>query len=300
MIEYDVNGMRVYEGGFEGDMMKGFVREGEGKEYGNDGKSALYVGGWKNGLREGYGSEFKGYSALYVGEWKNGMRDGKGKELNENEEVIRSGKWIKGEYEGATKRFEDGYGNDDVDCLKGIGRLKIGNDCFKKVNRFVIDGLNELKSVNIGWNSFKLNKENRCGSKCLIMNCDQLSEIHIGGWSFFWYESFELKNLRSLISIQLDQYAFMKCHSIVFENLTRLQSITLGYAALLGNDDNVESNELIMKNLPSLSIFKGVDYNFICIGKVILENIPSLPSEGIQMGRTFWDVIELHSSSMLV
>jgi len=223
MIEYDVNGMRVYEGGFEGDMMKGFVREGEGKEYGIDGKSALYVGGWKNGLREGYGSEFKGYSALYVGEWKNGMRDGKGKELNENEEVIRSGKWIKGEYEGATKRFEDGYGNDlsgfDVDCLKGIGRLKIGNDCFKKVNRFVIDGLNELKSVNIGWNSFKLNKENRCGSKCLIMNCDQLSEIHIGGWSFFWYESFELKNLRSLISIQLDQYAFMKCHSIVFESM---------------------------------------------------------------------------------
>ena len=51
MIEYDDNGMRVYEGGFEGDMMKGFVREGKGKEYGNDGKSALYVGGWKNGKR---------------------------------------------------------------------------------------------------------------------------------------------------------------------------------------------------------------------------------------------------------
>ena len=97
MIEYDDNGMRVYEGGFEGDMMKGFVREGEGKEYGIDGKSALYVGGWKNGKRDGYGSEFKGYSALYVGEWKNGLRDGKGRELNENEEVIRSGKWIKGE-----------------------------------------------------------------------------------------------------------------------------------------------------------------------------------------------------------
>ena len=32
MIEYDVNGMRVYEGGFKGVMMKGFVREGEGTE----------------------------------------------------------------------------------------------------------------------------------------------------------------------------------------------------------------------------------------------------------------------------
>ena len=38
MIEYDVNGIRVYEGEFEGDMMKGFVREGEGKEYGIGGE----------------------------------------------------------------------------------------------------------------------------------------------------------------------------------------------------------------------------------------------------------------------
>ena len=128
MIEYDVNGMRVY-GGFEGDMMNGLVREGEGKEYGIDGKSGLYVGEWKNGLREGYGSEFKGYSPVYIGEWKNGLRDGIGEEYDENEEVVRSGKWIKGEY--SVMRYEDGYGNDlsvfDIDCLKGIERLEIGD-----------------------------------------------------------------------------------------------------------------------------------------------------------------------------
>ena len=120
------------------------------------------------------------------------------------------------------KRFEDGYGNDlsvfDIDCLKGIERVEIGNDCFKKVNRFVIDGLNELKTIIIGKNSFKLDEENRCGSECLIMNCDQLSEIHIGEESFYWYESFELKNLHSLISIQLNNEAFY-CHGIVFESM---------------------------------------------------------------------------------
>ena len=73
MIEYDENGMRVYVGGFVGDMKNGFVREGEGSEFGIDGKSALYVG-----------------------EWKNGLRHGEGEELNENEEVIRRGRWIKG------------------------------------------------------------------------------------------------------------------------------------------------------------------------------------------------------------
>ena len=221
MIEYDDNGMRVYEGGFEGDMMKGFVREGKGKEYGNDGKSALYVGGWKNGKRDGYGSEFKGRNPVYIGEWKNGMRHGAGKELNDSGEVIRSGRWNKGEHEDPIKRLDDGYGTDlsefDTDCLKGVERLEIGKYCFKKAIQLVIDGLNELKSIIIGIDSFSY--DNRKGSKCVIMNCDQLNEINIGAKSFHCYESFELKNLPSPISIQLDKDAFEWCHSIVFESM---------------------------------------------------------------------------------
>ena len=121
------------------------------------------------------------------------------------------------------KRFRNGYGNDlsvfDVDCLKGVERLEIGNDCLKKVNRFVIDGLNELKSLTIGENSFCLDKNKRIGSSCVIMNCDQLNDIRIGERSFKWYESFELKNLPSLISIQLDMCAFYKCQRIVFDSM---------------------------------------------------------------------------------
>ncbi len=220
--EYDVNGMRVYEGGFEGDMMKGFVREGNGTEYGIDGKSALYVGGWKNGLREGYGSEFKGLNPVYIGEWKNGMRDGIGKELNENEEVVRRGRWISSVYVGTVKQYEDGYGNDlrvfDTDCLRKIERVEIGNDCFSEVNLFVIDGLNELKSLIIGKNSFGLNFHYR-GDQCLIMKCDQLIEIDIGKCSFLWYKSVELKNLPSLITLKMGSAAFYLCNSIVFESM---------------------------------------------------------------------------------
>jgi len=53
----------------------------------------------------------------------------------------------------------------------------------------------------------------------LIMNCNKLIEIYIGSWSINLYESFELKNLLSLISIQLDDYALMFCHAIVFESM---------------------------------------------------------------------------------
>ena len=219
MIEYDDNGKRVYEGGWKGDMKRGYVREGKGREYEGDGKRALYYGDWKNGLREGYGSEFKGGIAVYIGEWKNGMRDGEGEEYNDNEEVVRRGIWIEGGY---VKRFENGYGNDcsvfDISCIKGVTRLVIGDDCFKKVNEFVIDGLNELESVKIGKNSFSLSEDTRKGSKCLIMNCDGLREVEIGDWSFEYYEVFELKNLPSLHSIQMGYQAFWKCHSIVFES----------------------------------------------------------------------------------
>ena len=56
-----------------------------------------------------------------------------GKELNENGEVVRSGRWVRGKY--GIQRFEDGYETNlrafDVGCLKGIERLEIGNGCLQ-------------------------------------------------------------------------------------------------------------------------------------------------------------------------
>ena len=214
-----------------------------------------------------------------------------GEELNENGELIRRGKWIKGEY--SVMRYEDGYGNDlsvfDIDCLKGIERLEIGNDCLKKVTLFVIDRLNELKSMKIGEKSFSVDKENGKGSKCLIMNCDQLKQIYFGDRSFLLYESFELKNLPSLTTLEMGCASFLKCHLIVFDSmndwmndkwdLIPLQSITLELGALEGDEDTIESNELIMKSmndndidwwdLPSLSMING---GFWHIGKVTLKS----------------------------
>jgi len=107
----------------------------------------------------------------------------------------------------------------DTNCLKGIERLEIDGDCFIKVNRFVIDGLNELKSMIIGRESFYYEKDSIMERKYTIMNCDKLSEISIGEKSFLWYESIKLKNLSSLISIQLDDEAFTRCQSVVLDSI---------------------------------------------------------------------------------
>ena len=70
MIEYAENERRVYEGGFKGDMENGFVREGKGKEFVNDGREAVYYGEWKNGKRDGQGTEYKRFNPVYRGGWK--------------------------------------------------------------------------------------------------------------------------------------------------------------------------------------------------------------------------------------
>ena len=142
------------------------------------------------------------------------------KSVSRNPNQIVGNKESLYEYD-SVKLFGGGYGNDlsvfDISWIKGVNRLVIGDDCFKYVNEFVIDGLNELESVKIGKKSFKLNKDTSKGSKCLIMNCDRLREVEIVD-SFEYYEVLELKNLPSLHSIQMEDGAFRNCHSIVFES----------------------------------------------------------------------------------
>ena len=207
---------------YEGWMIEGKKRC-YGIEYWNDIGLKKYCGCYYDGLKNGYG-------LLYD---RNGMIEYEG--LFKDDVVIDVNddmrmKWIDDCELIVTSCIEsliidDHFNRPDIsslilnNSLISLKRIVIGDDCFEKVNRFVIDGLNELETIIIGKKSFRLDDIGE-GSKCLIMNCDQLSEIHIGYQSFYWwYESFELNNLFSLISIQLDKYVFYWCHRIVFESM---------------------------------------------------------------------------------
>ena len=207
---------------YEGWMIEGKKRC-YGIEYWNDIGLKKYCGCYYDGLKNGYG-------LLYD---RNGMIEYEG--LFKDDVVIDVNddmrmKWIDDCELIVTSCIEsliiaDHFNPPDIsslilnNSLISLKRIEIGNDCFKNVTRFVIDGLNELETIVIGWRCFSLNNGPIEGSKCLIMNCDQLSEIHIEDWSFYWYESFECKNLPSLISIQLEIHTFHKCHRIVFESM---------------------------------------------------------------------------------
>ena len=72
---------------------------------------------------------------------------------------------------------------------------------------FKIDGLNRLKTIKIGNNSFtqKKNSYGNDESKSFhILNCESLESIQIGEYSFSDFAGdFELKNCPQLRSIQI-------------------------------------------------------------------------------------------------
>ena len=72
---------------------------------------------------------------------------------------------------------------------------------------FKIDGLNRLKTLKIGSNSFTQKKNGYGNNKSKsfhILNCRSLESIQIGEYSFSEFGGdFELKNLPQLQSIQL-------------------------------------------------------------------------------------------------
>ena len=88
-----------------------------------------------------------------------------------------------------------------------VESIEIGNNCFESVKTFEINGLNRLKTIKIGKNSFT-QKRYWYGvneSKSFhILNCESLKSIRIGQYSFSDYAGeFELKNLPQLQSIQI-------------------------------------------------------------------------------------------------
>ena len=105
----------------------------------------------------------------------------------------------------------------DVSLLDNLESIEIGDECFGSVKTFQIDGLNRLKTIKIGNNSFT-QKKNSAGSdeskSFHILNCESLESIQIGEYSFSDFAGdFELKNLPQLQSIQIgtigsDSYNF--------------------------------------------------------------------------------------------
>ena len=100
----------------------------------------------------------------------------------------------------------------DFSRFSVVKSIEIGDDCFGSVQTFEIKGLNRLKTIKIGNNSFTQNKYwygNNESKSFHILNCESLESIQIGEYSFSDFGGkFELKNLPQLQSIQIGSNNF--------------------------------------------------------------------------------------------
>ena len=228
---------------FEGQLLKD--REGEmgipfgfGEMYDDDG-ILVYKGIMINWKRFGYGVNYHDNGEKeYEGYWCDDNRFGKGKVYDRYGKLVKECVWYNGNeididnYEGdGSKPINIGIkhlklSNNcilkdwDVSWLLNLESIEIGDDCFESVETFKMDGLNQLKSLKIGKNSFT-QKKNSYGSdeskSFHILNCESLESIEIGEYSFSDFAGpIELKNLPKLQSIifgSFHNYSYNFCNN---------------------------------------------------------------------------------------
>ena len=209
---------------------------GYGEMYDDDG-ILVYKGIMINWKRFGYGTSYHNNGCIeYEGYWCDDNRFGIGKVYDRYGKLVNECEWYNGiesdiyeKYEGdGSKPLNIGMKHLklsdncvlvdwDVSLLYNLESIEIGNDCFGSVKTFKIDGLNRLKTIKIGNNSFTPTKNSTGNDKSKsfhILNCESLESIQIGEYSFSDFAGdFELKNLPQLQSIQIgtigsDSYNF--------------------------------------------------------------------------------------------
>ena len=223
---------RVHGTRFEGLVLKD-EKEGKkgipfgyGEMYEDDGP-LLYKGIVINWQRFGYGTSFHDNGCVeYEGYWCDDDQFGIGIVFDRHGKLVNDCLW----YNGIETDIEEYYGEDyeplnigikylelidncvlvdwDVSLLLNLESIEIGDEYFTSVKTFKINGLNRLKMIEIGCDSFT--KTFCCGedkSKSFhILNCESLESIQIGKYSFSDYAGdFELKNLPQLQSIQIGE-----------------------------------------------------------------------------------------------
>ena len=208
---------------------------GYGEMYDDDG-FLVYKGIMINWKRFGYGTSYHNNGLIeYEGYWCDDNRFGSGKVYDRYGKLVNECEWYNG-IECDTDEKNEGNGSKpmnigikhlkltdncvlfdwDVSLLYNLESIEIGNDCLGSVQTFQIDGLNRLKTIKIGINSFT-QENNRYGndeSKSFhILNCDLLESILIGERSFSDFAGgFELKNLPQLQSIQIGTIGSGSCN----------------------------------------------------------------------------------------
>ena len=199
---YDKEGMKVYEG-----FRVGNVNVCYGRSYYPDIAMVEYEGEIYEGKRYGSGVLYdRNGCVVYEGKWVDDDR-------------FTNGTRTKVEISSSLFRFhncveelvvQDGCCNDsswrtlDLRFLFALEVLDVGKMCFQNVDEVRLIGLQKLRRVMIGSNSFtKKERGNDPNRHFCLKNCPKLKSLKIGSLSFSDYSVCEIENVDALKVIEM-------------------------------------------------------------------------------------------------
>ena len=112
----------------------------------------------------------------------------------------------------------------DFSRFTELNELKIENKCFDYPSKVRIEGMKQLKRVEIGPGCFT---STNADSELVVKDCPELSEMVIGSNCFSSFTSFQLNGLPRLKRLSIDSYSFEKARFEV-RKMESLETIQLG------------------------------------------------------------------------
>ena len=100
----------------------------------------------------------------------------------------------------------------DLTRLRRLTKIVIGDECFMYVNEVKLIGLNVLRNVTIGVNSFTKEKNsygNDPNRHFYLENCPKLKLLEMGYGSFSDYTVCEIENVDALEVIEMSSNSFL-------------------------------------------------------------------------------------------
>ena len=207
-VIYDEEGRKVFEG-----FMINESKTCYGIEYCIDIERMKYEGCYYNNNRFGNGILYDRNGVVdYEGIWKN----------NQPYSSSFDGRTIDNHTESIVipiKSFNETELFILPPFIQSLKQIVIRDACLGMIRSFELEGLIELKSVEIGQYCFRISDSERSDGICRIVNCPKLKSIQTGDWLFHDYHSFELNNLFSLQSIDIGKYCFCNAPSFALTGL---------------------------------------------------------------------------------
>ena len=164
----------------------------------------------------------------YKGEWCDGKRWGRGIQYDRKGNTVFDGEWLNDERITDRMRTSEmsthlstiietltvgnNYGRErewtmfDLSLLSNLVEVTVGDECFCYVTEVKLVGLDRLRKVIIGRNSFGVSHIlHRIHSQFCLKDCSRIKELRIGAYSCSNYRKCVIENVPSLVSIQIGE-----------------------------------------------------------------------------------------------